>query len=276
MSFMKSKILLCLVLLSCPFALVHAAGKIKVKVGVDMGCDYYVGDRHDPRYVKQLGSFSDKEETYSNYNPILAGDGVDHLQSWYVGLTGELLFHKERFGVTTGLRYTQFIDIYDPDAAYFYWDSHADGSDVYYVRARTLLQRNHYVGFPLEFRYLASRPGRICRFYFKLGSSWGFLVASDNKLTCYDSSVDDELGGYVDDVGKDPDRFVGSVYPAFGFRIGRYFPLFNIDFHLPSFLINMPASYFYYDMGVGVQLSVQLPTDRAAYDRRDPMGIPYY
>jgi len=274
---MKAKILFYLTLLLMPFATVSAGGNLRLKLGVDGGHDYYIGKHHDPDKVKQIGSYTNTDkETYSNYNPIFPSDDSEFLHSWYVGITGEVLFHHERFGITTGLRYIQYIDTYNPAGDYFYWNYSNEGSANYVLKGESILQRNHYIGFPLEFRYLASRPGRFCRFYFKLGSSWGFLVASDNKLNCYDSSVNDELGGYIDDVGKDPDSFVGSIYPAFGFRLLRFFPLVNIDFHLPSFMINMPASYFYYDIGMGVQLSIQLPTDRDSYDRKAPMGVPYY
>lgn len=245
-------------------------GDVAFKVGIEGGYDYFVGEYKRPVYEEQLGSYH-KQTVYSNYNPFNKNDGVKSMIDWYAGVTIEALFDNERYGVTTGLRYTRYISDYEPDK-FFYWNvTEEDAEELDYRRASKLSQRNHYLGFPLEARFLTGKNGHWLRFYLKLGTSWGFLLSSEKKI----SYLSEEYGTEkLDDIGSEPDRFVGSIFPAFGFRFGSRYPLINLDFHLPSFYVNMPAAYFLHDDGVGVQLSIQFPLSPSSYYSRRPMAAP--
>lgn len=245
-------------------------GGVSFKIGIEGGYDYFVGKFKSPLYERQLGSYYARD-VYSNYNPFNKSDGMSSMSDWYAGVTIEALFDDERFGVTTGLRYTCYMADYEPDKG-FYWDvTEPDAEALDFRRGEKITQRNHYVGFPLEGRFITGKNGQWVRFYLKLGSSWGFLMRSDKKIYYVSEKYED---GEIEDIGMEPDHFVGSIFPAFGFRIGSRYPLFNIDFHLPSFYVNMPAAYFLPDDGVGVQLSIQFPLSASSYYSKRPMAAP--
>ncbi|MCQ2217173.1 MAG: outer membrane beta-barrel protein [Paludibacteraceae bacterium] len=267
---MKIKLLFSAVVLSLSF--MTAEAKLKFKVGLETGYQLYVGEHLTPHSDNDSKEVEEKE-SLSNYNPFLPTDEETYLHCFFGGVTGEFLWGRERFGITTGARYTQFIDIYDFDESQ---TISSDEGEEEIISSNQLTQRTHYVGVPLEFRILASRPGRPCRFYFKMGSSWNFLMATENIVKTKNPITGEESEEKPSNVGREPDQFMGTLYPAIGCRFFRYYPLLNVELQMPSFLINMPTSYFAYNIGLGLNVSIQFPTDKKAYDKNRPMGVPYY
>lgn len=270
---MRLKWIISATVLSIAFMTTEA--KIKFNVGVETGYQLYVGE-HIATQGTELEVSEDEQapkdrKHLSNYNPAIPTDDESYLHCLFGGVTGEFLWNRERYGITTGLRYTQFIDRYDFDEPQ---TEAPEGETQVAPISNRLLQRTHYLGFPLEFRYLTSKAGRPCRFYFKLGTSWNFLMATDNRLTSTIPSAGEEIETEPTDVGREPDYFIGTIYPAIGFRIFRRFPLLNVEMHLPSFVVNMPTSYFAYNIGVGLSVSVQFPVSTKDYKSILPLDIP--
>ncbi|MBR4840373.1 MAG: outer membrane beta-barrel protein [Paludibacteraceae bacterium] len=259
------------------FAATATEAKIKLKLGLETGYQIYVGEHLKPQLDKEADAEevnnAPSEETLTNYNPILPTDDESYMHCIFGGLTGEILWRRERYGITTGARYTQFIDIYDFDLKQ---TTSTDEGEVETFQSKKLTQRTHYVGFPVEFRFLATRAGRPCRFYFKMGSSWNFLMATDNLVKSRDPETGEESEKNLSDVGREPDKFIGTLYPAIGCRFFSYRPHLNVELHLPSFIINMPASYFAHNIGLGLNVSIQFPTDKKSYETYRQMGAPYY
>lgn len=268
---MKSMRIIITAALSLAFATAEA--DIKFKVGIESGYQIYVGEHISPSNGDEATDekVDDDYEHFTNYNPILPTEDEEYMHCIYGGVTGEILWRRERYGITTGLRYSQFIDSYDFDESATIT---TDAGEETITASSHLLQQTHYLGFPLEFRYLTSRPGRPCRFYFKMGSSWNFLMKTNNRLTVTDPTTGEESVSKPSSVGRDPDAFTGTLYPAIGFRIFKRFPLLNVEFQLPAFVINMPTSYFAYNIGAGVSISVQFPVNTKDYRITLPLDIP--
>ncbi|MCQ2193602.1 MAG: hypothetical protein MJZ28_01475 [Paludibacteraceae bacterium] len=272
---MKIKWLFTVVAFSFSLLSIQAKGKLKLKLGVETGYQLYLGEHLMPQSDESESSVSDanNDRPTTNYNPLLPTSDETYMHCFFAGVNGEILWHRERYGILTGARLTQMVDVYDFDEN---MTVSSDEGEEEMIRSSQLVQHVYYWGVPVEFRLLATRPGRPCRFYFKMGSSWNFLLATSNLVKTTDPVTGERQEERPDNVGRKPDYFMGTLYPAIGCRFFRQYPLLNVEFHLPSFIINMPTSYFAYNIGVGLNVSVQFPTDRKAYDSNRPMGEPYY
>jgi hypothetical protein len=197
---------------------------------------------------------------------------------FYLGIKSEFFFANNRFGISTGLRVSQYSSVFDSDRDYFLWRVRQDAVNTDYVKISSITQNSYYVGIPLELRFFPNKRELPFQHYFKIGSIFNYRIHTknhigfqDNAMNHYTKSVENKI--------ENPDNFNAYLYPAVGFKIGGFkvgegtFPYINIEAHLPGIMLTSNVSSFLEKnsdvlLGIGVQFSVQIPLGK-----NSPIGV---
>jgi hypothetical protein len=245
-------------LLTAQTVFLHADRKKKhnIRIGFEVGADSYFSDIKKPALLREFNS------GLGEGNGVFYTDADQTFSSTGLGIKPEFFFGKNRWGISTGLRFSRYLTTLEPYHDLFYWMVGQEDLLTDYLTIRKFSQKSYYLGVPLEMRFFANRRDLPFQIYFKIGSTFNYRLSTNNEVVFkeamdkYASAVDREIG--------EPDRFHVFVYPAFGFKIGRfrtgYSPWFNLEFHVPGMLLQSNVSSFSKSkMGLGASLTVQIP-----------------
>ncbi|PZR41552.1 MAG: hypothetical protein DI538_01040 [Azospira oryzae] len=219
--------------------------------GIEMGTIVYGNSIKEKDYIRKLSS------------------GTSHfsgsLTTSYYGLNLERTFFNDRLGIIAGARYSNSISsvgltgFFHRHFDYFYLRISEEGTTTTYLKTQQLKQVSHYLGIPLEVRYLLFNS-RFTGLYFKVGSVFDFLVKSKNEVDLAVTTSSFDLENTAANKLGTPDNFCPSLYGGIGLRLGRGAPLFNIEITLPSVQLNSNYSTLINPhAGGGLRLMFQIP-----------------
>ncbi|MDR2041439.1 MAG: PorT family protein [Tannerella sp.] len=231
--------------------------KHNIRIGFEMGVNSYFGDIKKPALLREFNSELSDGYGFSNDGANQAFTSV----GW--GVKPEFFFGKNRWGIASGLRFSRYLTTLEPHSDFFYWKVRQEDLLTDYLTIRKFSQKSYFLGIPLELRFFTNNRDLPFQIYFKIGSAFNYRLSTDNDVVFGEPSMDKYAGRVDEEIGE-PDRFHVYVYPALGFKIGRYrtghTPWFNLEFHLPGMLLQSGVSSFSKSAsGPGAALTVQIP-----------------
>jgi len=245
-----------------------------IRLGVEMGYDYFWAEaKHlDRTYIRTM--YPRPTTDFQNMNIA------------YVGVKPEFLFAKNRFGVATGIRISQYHSKFEVSRSEvvawfggenFVWVYDDDYNNLPLLNIN---QKSCFVGIPLELKCFLTKKDKLFQPYIKSSAGFNFLIHTKNDLEVWRS----ELEGTNIYNGEKFTNIPGIQYPtqginivqqqmgkpaifnvrtslALGLKIGRSkYPFGNIEIHIPIILNAKSVSPFVVpNAGLGFQCSLQIP-----------------
>ncbi|MDR2138338.1 MAG: outer membrane beta-barrel protein [Tannerella sp.] len=236
--------------------------KHNIRIGFEAGVDSYFSDIKKPAPLREFNS-----EPVGQYGSFY-NEANQTFMSTGVGIKPEFFFGKNRWGISTGLRFSRYLTTLEPRHDAFYWMNAQEGLLTDYLTICKFSQKSYYLGIPLEMRFFTNRRDLPFQIYFKIGSTFNCRLSTDNEVVFKESSMEKYAGAVDEKIGK-PDRFHVYIYPAIGFKIGKYgkgySSWYNLEFHVPGILLQSNVSSFSKSKtGLGAGFTVQIPLGRMA------------
>lgn len=236
--------------------------KHNIRISFEAGIDSYFSDIKKPVLLREFQS--DLSGRYASFY----NEANKTFTSIGLGIRPEFFFGKNRWGISTGIRFSCYLTTLELFHESFYWMIRQEGLLTDYLTIRKFLQKSYYLGVPLEMRFFTNRRDLPFQTYFKIGSVFNYQLSTDNEVVFRESSMDKYAGAVDEGIGE-PDRFHVYAYPAVGFKIGRcrteHSPWFNLEFHVPGILFQSNVSSFSKSKtGLGASLTVQIPLGQMA------------
>jgi hypothetical protein len=236
--------------------------KHNIRIGFETGVDSYFSDLKKPAPLREFNS-----ELSDGYGFLYSGANQT-FTSMGLGIKPEFFFGKNRWGISSGLRFSRYLTTLNPHHDSFYWMVSQEGLRTDYLTIRKFSQKSYYLGIPLEMRFFTNGRDLPFQIYFKIGSAFNYRLSTDNEVVFKEPSMNKYAEAVDEEIGE-PDRFHVYAYPAFGFKIGRYrtghSPWFNLEFHVPGILFQSNVSSFSKSRtGLGASLTVQIPLGQMA------------
>lgn len=262
------KRMICCGLILLPLSTFAQKGKIGNRLGIEMGFHEFFGSTIVPDRVRSVKSVDVYEfDRYGGYDYY--GDYEDKaahaINKAYIGIKYETLFSNNNVGISTGFRLSQLSAQLNHNQKYesFIWLLRQDAQTTDYLTIRSIRQKSHYAGIPLEIRVFPKRSDYFFKQYFKLGGALNYRYYTDYNIDFQDAAMSkhaEEVGSQI----RKPCTFSGFIFPAIGFRWGKNnYPWVNVEFQFPSFIIAQYKHAFVDpDVGFGMQFSVQIPLNK--------------
>ncbi len=193
-------------------------------------------------------------------------DNLQHLfYKYYAGLKCEIFSGNQKFGFSSGIRYTRMHallgkDAYSGSSANFFYLLYAQtGVTTEYLRIKQIEQKSNYLGIPLEMRYFAVNLDPFMG-YLKVGFEFDYKIQTKTNVKFQDNS----MNTYQDDVTKmvgKPRSLTSVLYASAGIRWGTPSkPCVNMEINLPAvFLLSESEGLVNPQAGSGFQISLQIP-----------------
>jgi hypothetical protein len=176
------------------------------------------------------------------------------------GIKGELRSVDGRWGFLTGLRLTQVRSTIEKTGtpSYFFVRLQQTGYTTQYARVRNLRQSNTFLGVPLEVRFFPFGERRF-RIYFLAGGEAGYHIATKNKVTFLNSSMN-VYDHTISEIVGEGKNFYGAGYAGGGFEIGKAnHPRVTLGMNAPVVVTKKCSSLSSPTAGGGVYIQVQIP-----------------
>jgi hypothetical protein len=268
---MKKLLLLAWLALSLPLAAQTGERdkKHNIRLGFEAGVTGYFTDMIKPEQLREFNSGYDV-----NFGVLPHGSNLS-MESTALGVKSEIFLGRNRWGLSSGLRFSRYEATFKSRSGPFYWRLKEEDQLTDYVAIDKFLQQTYFLGVPLEVRFFPNRRDLPVQTYFKVGATFNYRLWTDNDISFDNPSQMNKYAGAVSDGIEPADRFHVYAYPAFGFKIGRYrtghSPWFNVEINIPGMLFHAKASSFAkYSGGFGINLTAQIPLGRMA-----PIGSNY-
>lgn len=237
------------------------------RIGIEMGFHEFYGNTLVPDRVRSIMSVEVFETDYygGHYYGGYDDKSAHAINKTYIGIKYEALFSNHNIGIATGLRFSQLSAQLDHNRKHdaFIWMLRQDEQITDYLTIRSIGQKSHYMGVPLEIRIFPKRSDRVFKNYFKIGGAFNYRFSTDYSIE-FQESVMSKYAEEVGDQIRKPCTFSGFIFPAFGFRWGKNnHPWFNVEFQFPGFIIAQYKHAFVEpDIGFGMQFSLQFPLNK--------------
>ncbi|MDR1097164.1 MAG: outer membrane beta-barrel protein [Tannerella sp.] len=246
------------VLLALSPLLAAQTGKHNIRIGFETGVTGYFINATKPVQLREFGS-----------DPYCLFDRINlTLSSTVFGVRPEIFLGRNRWGVSTGLRLSRYVTTFKPDNGPFYWMLAREGLQTDYLTIDKFSQQSYFLGVPLEVRFFTNRRDLPVQIYFKTGATFNYKLRTGTDIS-FANPLMSKHAGAVGDGLEEVDRFHVYVYPAFGFKIGRYrnghSPWFNVEISIPGMLFHPNVSSFAKpSAGFGAGFTVQIPLGKMA------------
>jgi hypothetical protein len=236
-----------------------AQEKHNIKLGFFVGIDGVSGTHKKPSQLREY-SYLPYDDYF--YCGVLTGEKWITIKR--AGVNAEYFVFRNRLGISGGLQFSQHYSKFKTNRNYFFWELGHEGLATDYLRIQNIKQNLYYLGVPLGFRFLLRKTEKPFQFYTKIGIDLDYRVGTDNEITFQDKAMDK----YAETVGnqvKSPSPFSAYLYPAIGFKFGKFRegtmrPWFNLEFRIPGVMLNDNISSFVRpEVGLGFQFSIQVP-----------------
>jgi hypothetical protein len=209
-----------------------------------------------------------KDWIRADINPYSYGYAADQIRSLlyngYFGVKYEYRFLKNKFGVTSGIRYTRMKSsigkptYWTSTSEFYYVRYFSDGTTTEYAKVTDINQKSDYIGIPVELRFYPFDDHPV-NLFLKAGASFNFKIASKTEINFFDAS----MNPYRSDVAKlieSPWSYYSTYGVGVGLKIGRIpKPGINIEANLSGMLIPDKASFVRPDVGGGIQFMIRKP-----------------
>lgn len=224
-------------------------------IGIEAGIDFL--DSDIPNY-----DFIRGDITYYGSGSV-SNSLQGFFQKWYLGLKTEVRSKNEKFGLSSGIRYTKINSSlgkssYSTNSSnYFYLLYNQTGLTTEFIRINEINQVSEYIGIPLELRLLPFNQ-RLFNLYFKIGAEFNYLLKTDFDVIFHEQSLE----SYQNDVLNkfdDPDNYYFAMYAAIGWLININNNLqINIEANVPSiFVTDYSTGIINPVAGGGFQINIQ-------------------
>jgi hypothetical protein len=183
----------------------------------------------------------------------------------YYGLKYENRFFNNKLAVVSGIRYTRTDASIGKDTYwssktdYFYFLYSQEGTTTEYLRVKSITQKAHYLGIPLEFRIYPYEE-RTIQLYYKVGLDFNFLVG-DNADVVFQDQIMNQYEKDIREIVEDPWKFYATAGLAIGLKIGDSGkPGINIEACIPSGIMKSSGNSFVSPLyGAGIQFNIRFP-----------------
>jgi hypothetical protein len=184
---------------------------------------------------------------------------IYQLHKTFAGVRIEMRNQNDRFGFSTGLRFTQVNSSITKNSAphYFYFLLRQTGTTTEYLRIRKLNQTSGYLSIPFEVRFFPYDQ-KMFRLFIVLGCDINYRLMTKTEA----DFTDPAMSIYQSDVSKisgDPSVFHSSFYARAGFLLGKNKPRIGIGVTAPVIITDNSSSLVYPTVGGGFFLQVQFP-----------------
>jgi hypothetical protein len=105
------------------------------------------------------------------------------------GVKPEIFLGRNRWGISSGLRFSRYTTALEPRNGAFYWMFRQEGLQTDYLMINKFTQRSYYLGVPLEVRFFPNRRELPVQIYFKAGAAVNYRLHTDNGVTFRDPSM---------------------------------------------------------------------------------------
>ena len=235
----KKRITVCLMMLY----IVHTQAQEKItiemprlRLGIETGVDFSFGEINKPEMIRENQYYYQDGDYDFHCGFVFTNSNFGFL---YFGVKPEYLLNKH-FTVTAGLRFFTNKAMLHSDRDYFLWKVREDKINTDYIKIKSISQRNYYLGVPLEIRYFPNEKDYFARFYLVAGTTFGFLLASDNEIVFSNPAMEKYTPQVMEHIGK-PNSFYGTFYTGAGIKLGKLDHICGrIEMHIPTFTyVNM-------------------------------------
>jgi hypothetical protein len=232
----------------------------KLRLGIEIDANLLAGEINKSKMIRENQSYYfDKD--YDYHCGFVSG-GSKGFGLYSFGLKFEYVL-KKRLTIASGVRFSFYNAILSSDRDYFLWKVSETETTSNYVKIKNIHQRNYYLGIPVEIKLFPREKDYFVRHYFIFGTSFNFLVASENNVEFYNKRMTKYSSTVKEYIGK-PNFFHGSIYAGIGLKIGRSnYPFGNIDFFFPIINIGQYNENTFAKIkvstGFGVRTTLQIP-----------------
>jgi hypothetical protein len=202
-----------------------------------------------------------------NYSMGYSASNLTSLSyTWYAGVRSEIFSLNDRFGLQSGLRFSQICNTIGKDeywggsTNYFYWLYRQEGTETEFLKIKEIRQNTGYLGIPVELRYFVSRRPRLFQLYGKLGAVVDFRVSTRTRVEFKDPAMEIFEKNISDQVDQ-PGPVSFAMYAGSGFKIGTdQKPSVSVEACFPFFILTAKSSGMLRPLfGGGFQLTFQVP-----------------
>jgi hypothetical protein len=252
-TFLNMKTLIFFALLALSPLLAAQTGKHNIRIGFETGVTGYFTNVAKPAQLREVSN--DSHILFSRINLTMTSN--------VIGVKPEIFLGRNRLGIAAGLRLSRYVTTFETNNGPFYWMLRQEGLQTDYLTIDKFSQQTYFLGIPLEVRFFTNRRELPVQTYFKIGSTFNYKLQTNNNISFADPAMRKHAGAVGDGLAE-VDRFHVYVYPAFGFKIGRYrnghSPWFNVEINIPGMLFNPKISSFSRSSaGFGAGFTVQIP-----------------
>jgi hypothetical protein len=222
----RSLILFLVVFFSCLTAVAQDSLRFII---LETGIDNIVCEPAEKNYIR---------DDNSPGNSIFAPRIVSEMRKVYVGAKIEKRTANDRFGFTTGLRFTRLYSEIKKSGVpeFFYVLFRETGTTTEFLRVRELQETSAYFGIPLEVRFFPYGKKRFRLFLFA-GSEWSYRLKGKTDVVFFNAEMDIHQTALREILGRS-DSWYASGYIGAGFTIGKEKPRFSLGVTAPVFITN--------------------------------------
>ncbi|MCF8370874.1 MAG: hypothetical protein K9H64_04575 [Bacteroidales bacterium] len=228
-------------------------------IGVESGIDFQICESTEYDFIR-----GDVDVSMYGLN-----DGANNLtlslQNWYIGTKAEIRTKNNRFGLSTGVRFSQITSSmskstgWSGTADFFYILNKQEGTSTEYLRVKEINQVSNYLGIPVEIKFYPTKPYFV-RFFIKGAALISGRLNTSNNVVFYS----DEMNPYQNDVINkfdEPKFFLGMVHGSVGIKFGHEDNInLSLEAATPSIIFTENSSSLLKPMfGGGLQLNILIP-----------------
>jgi hypothetical protein len=232
----------------------HAQNRL-FYIAIETGIDVFWTGKTDEDYIRASSGAS---TLYDDWDKNISGS----LARGHLAVKIETFTKNNKWSLATGLRYNYLHSEISKNAgADYYYVLHQEiGTTTEYLRIREIQQRSSYLAVPLEIR-LAPFHGKIFNIFFGVGGEVNLRVASDNKITFHDPSMNEFSNDVSARVGR-PEVIYATGYGKVGVAIGRRDRSFSVALNVPVILPYDATTIADPLLGAGINIQIIKPLFR--------------
>ncbi|MCL2246570.1 MAG: hypothetical protein FWC10_05595 [Lentimicrobiaceae bacterium] len=233
----------------------------RLRLGIEAGVNSLFSQINKPEMIRESRYYY-----YDHDYDFHCGFVYDYPNSAFYnfGLKLDYMLHK-RIAMSIGLRFSFYKATLASDRDYFLWKVSETETSSNYIKINNISQTNYYLGIPLETRFFLTEKDYIVRTYFIIGTSFNFLVATDNKVAFHNPEMEKYNSNVLKHIGN-PNSFYCSFYGGFGLKFGKAnYPFGNVEFFFPVLNFekdNIDAFIRSDVLGFGIRTTLHIPVIR--------------
>jgi hypothetical protein len=181
------------------------------------------------------------------------------MRKTYVGAKIEKRTANDRFGISTGLRFTRLYSGIKKSGTpeFFYVLLRETGTTTEFLRVKELRETSAYLGIPLELRFFPYDKKWLRLFLFA-GSEWSYRLKSKTNVVFFNAEMDIHQSTLREILGRS-ESWYAAGYIGAGFTIGKEKPRFSLAVTGPLFITNTVSTLNKPFTGGGFKVQYHIP-----------------